>query len=239
MVVSASPHCQAADRPWLAAACSAVTWHLAMHMPASISCAHGAVIALPCHATQCHAMPCHAMPCRAMPATCMPCYSLPCHAAMPAHAAFMPRHAMCHACRLHAASCHPCYAPAVPCHATAFMVLPCLCPCLRFHGIAHMPCLPPRQVINDEKPNIQTGLTCPVKQCVSVCDLVVMQVQAGQRLAVASPVPFPREGCHLCSVQGAGACQLQGMVHARASSPLVQTLRGTFCWLPLRFANTH
>ncbi|PRW56956.1 protein GlmU [Chlorella sorokiniana] len=30
-------------------------------------------------------------------------------------------------------------------------------------------------VINDEKPNIQTGLTCPVKGCVSVCDLVVMQ----------------------------------------------------------------
>ena len=40
------------------------------------------------------------------------------------------------------------------------------------------------QVINDEKPNIQTGLTCPVKDCVSVCDLVVMQVG---RMAVVAP----------------------------------------------------
>lgn len=32
------------------------------------------------------------------------------------------------------------------------------------------------QVINNDKLNIQTGLTCPVKDCVSLCDLVVMQV---------------------------------------------------------------
>ncbi|PSC72288.1 hypothetical protein C2E20_4351 [Micractinium conductrix] len=31
------------------------------------------------------------------------------------------------------------------------------------------------EVVNVEKPNIRTGLTCPVLDCTAVCDLVVMQ----------------------------------------------------------------
>lgn len=32
------------------------------------------------------------------------------------------------------------------------------------------------QVVNDDKPNIRTAMTCPVRSCTAVCDLVVMQV---------------------------------------------------------------
>ncbi|KAL4452518.1 hypothetical protein ABPG75_008180 [Micractinium tetrahymenae] len=31
------------------------------------------------------------------------------------------------------------------------------------------------QVVNDDKPNIRTAMTCPVRDCTAVCDLVVMQ----------------------------------------------------------------
>ncbi len=66
-------------------------------------------------------------------------------------------------------------------------------------------------MINDEKPNIQTGLTCPVKECVSVCDLVVMQVDRGWHergmcvsqqhvYARVQPGPGPGVRCLCCAV---------------------------------------
>ena len=45
----------------------------------------------------------------------------------------------------------------------------CCCPC-------NLPGGPPLvQVANDERPNIRTGLTCPVQDCRVVCDMIVMQ----------------------------------------------------------------
>ena len=89
-----------------------------------------------------------------------------------------------------------------PCSPASFHTQPALAQLLALLFLASA------QVVNVEKPNIRTGLTCPVLDCTAVCDLVVMQARGAGRVG---GLACCRRRAHVGAQHGTRAWRVAGV----------------------------